>query len=139
MRYGVIDATARTAKIGGYKDIWEAGKTVGIKMGEVDFGAVSHSTSVVVYEYGLFVDPAEQKYFSINGQLFAGNAVVFDTNDQGEDIDMIRLPDITWYQNADAVEKAIQRGYIKRPEMRVNDKLLWSWPQKHEIPTRQNV
>jgi hypothetical protein len=102
---------------------------VGLKRGEIDFGSINRKMGIVVYEYGLFTPPAQQDYFSINGHLYAGNAVLFANDEQGETITLDSLPLITWFKNADAVEKAIHCGNVQRPRIATNDKVLWLWPQ----------
>lgn len=128
MKFGIIDAKRRTAAIGDYRDMEDAQRAAGLDPGAVDFGALSKHVHIVVWEYGLFAPTNAIHYFSVVGKLYAGNAVIFAADDSGRTIDLPMLPPVVFFQNADAVEKAIERGELQRPQMAVNGAVLWQWP-----------
>jgi hypothetical protein len=68
------------------------------------------------------------KYFSIYGQLFAGNAVLYAFNKSGETIDIRQLPAIMFYRDVAEVERAIDAGAVKRPQMSYGETVYWRWP-----------
>lgn|SRR5262245_22479141 len=130
-----VDAERRTIKAINVHDVSAAYRPLGLKAGEVDFGTICQDDqcllSIVVYEYGLFVPPESQNFFSIGDQLFAGNAVIFlASRETGEAIDLDIPPPICFYRSHVEVEGAIRSGSLQRPEMRVNNQLLWVWPQQ---------
>lgn len=98
---------------------------------KVDFGSIGRLLGFVVYEYSLFVPPAEQSYFGIAGKLIAGNAVFFGVGETGETVDLMKsqLPDIRFYLGANDVEAAIASGEIMRPQMSQGGHVFWRWPQ----------
>lgn len=93
---------------------------------------------IVVYEFGLREPVEKHKYFSIGNVLYAGNAVIFAVGAEGETVDITDaqlhtiLSHTTFHHNAAAVEWNIQQGWIDRPQMLVNDELLWQWPQGND-------
>lgn len=85
-----------------------------------------YGVSVVVYEYGLFVPPDQQRYFAINNKLYAGKALLYAFDNQGETIDLKRPPDVVFFGSVRAIEMAIEAGQIERP---ASQTLNWQWPQ----------
>jgi len=137
MRFGVINTVAKSATLQEHKTLWDAGEIVGLRTGNVDFGSITPTMQIVVYEYGLFTPKEEQCYFAINGRLYGGNAIIFGCNELGETVDLNYVPSITWFKNAHAVELAIQRGEVNRPEIKVNGKSIWQWPKKADAILRR--
>ena len=121
---------------------WEAYKTLGLDRMGVDHGVVARvadggGVGIVVYEFSLFVPVNEQRWFSIMGQLFGGNALLYGFDVHGETCDFDPPPPVVFYRSADEVEAAIARGEVKRPQMAVNQNVLWRWPDEHPIPQRK--
>lgn len=115
-------------------DLDEAKLLVGLQPLQVDHGQISSKLSIVVYEFGLFDPPEIQTYFSIGPRLYAGSAVVYQIDQKGETVDLdqknAQLVEhyLRFFANYEAVEAAIRSGDIERPVMRMNGKLIWSWP-----------
>jgi hypothetical protein len=63
------------------------------------------------------------------GSLYCGGAVPFGFDEHGEAANIDAPPAIMFYRNADAVEAAISRGELHRPQICVNGAVLWQWPQ----------
>lgn len=101
----------------------------GLEPLKIDHGIVIRTPhggiGIVVYEYSLFVPPAEQSYFAINGRLYGGNAVLYGF---GETISLPALLPVVFLPNAAAVERNITLGLVQRPQMIANDEVLWQWP-----------
>lgn len=102
-----------------------------IDLDKVDHGVVSPGLGIVVYEYGLFVPPAEQHYFSIRAKLYAGNAVLYAFDKMGETVSLARhaVPEIVFMPSAASVERSIQLGLVERPQMAINGEVTWQWPE----------
>ena len=107
---------------------------------EVDHGTVIPGLGIVVYEYSLFDEQAA--WFGAGGQLFAGKAVVYGYDGQGEGVDVKQSPaqfthnkeiHLRFYHSAAEVEAAIMLAEIQRPQMRVNGAVLWQWPQREHL------
>jgi hypothetical protein len=128
MRYITIDPIKGTVKAIETDDFQFALETAGLESGRVDHGVVELGVSIVVHEFGLFVDPERQRYFAIGDQLFAGKALLYGFDYRGETVDLRRVPDVKFFLNAKAVEKAIVDGTIQRPQMKLDSEVIWSWP-----------
>ena len=111
-------------------------RCINIKSGDVDFAVAAkaidqkgnrHGIGIVVGQFGLYEDPKYQHYFSIGYHLYAGNAVLYAFDAAGETIDMMVTPPVMFYRNADVVEDAIENGEIERPEVKVNNDVVWQW------------
>ena len=97
-------------------------------LNKVDHGRVAPRVGVVVDEFSLYVRPSSQSYFTIGGQLFAGNAVLYGFDDKGKSVDLLEIPDIGFLQNAAAVERNIALGLVFRPQITANGQVIWQWP-----------
>lgn len=101
----------------------------------LDFGVVGPQHSIVVHEFGLFVDSNEQSYFSLGRRLFAGNAVIFHEDETGTlvDVDPTFYKELQsklrFYESGGDVEKAITADEIDQPSMSVGGEVIWCWPQ----------
>jgi hypothetical protein len=117
------------------KRLEEAYAMVGLKAGEVDHGALmplvdGGNVGVVVYEFAFMVPASEQSYFSLNGQLFAGPAVLYQVDGFGLTVDMGGSTIVTkFYDDAAHVEYLIGQSVLERPAIRVNGEVLWQWPE----------
>jgi hypothetical protein len=130
MKFGLIDAKKRTAKINDFGYFELALKAAGLTAGNVDFGQLSRHVHIVVWEYSLFAPVHKMHYFSVVKMLFGGNAVIFASDEGGNTIDLPMLPPVTFFKDVEAVELAIDRGEVERPQTMVNGAVLWRWPDK---------
>jgi len=134
MKFATINPTERTVAVVEAANLEEAMKPMGLTYGQIDFGTLwrdpvyGHGTSIVVYQFGLFRGK-DGHYFSIGPQLYEGNAVVFDFNRAGDTVGLHTPPMVQFYRNANAVERAIDRGEIRRPSFAINNEIAWQWPQ----------
>lgn len=113
-------------------DVWKLQDAEAIAgLGNVDHGSLCRGIGYVVYEFSMFVPPSEQHYCGIAGHLIAGAAVLYGVDEAGETIDLMKsqIPDVRFYLGVNDVEAAIERGEIKRPQIAVNNAVLWQWPQ----------
>jgi hypothetical protein len=112
-------------------DYKQAMAEAGLKQGQIDFGTLTTNLSIIVYDYGLL--EGKENFFSIAKQLYQGNAVIYNCNDEGETIDVNRLmlPNLLqfwdWYKTVDDVEKGIAEDRVRRPSAAVNGKVVWEW------------
>jgi hypothetical protein len=110
-------------------DVDEIYSFAGLPPLEVDHGVVRPGIGVVVYEFGLFADPKDISYFAMEGQLFAGNAVLYGYDvKSGETRDVEDIPVPLWLEGQEGVEAAIAAGLVARPIMAVNGVVTWQWP-----------
>jgi len=101
----------------------------GLKRGEIDHGIVAPGVAIAVYQFSLYVPPAETHYFSIRDQLFAGKALLYGFNSAGDTIDLQAYPVPIFFASSQDVEFAIANGIVRRPRMTVNGQEVWRWPQ----------
>jgi len=136
MKFLLIDPKARKLHVGDFPELNDAKIAAGLNPREVDHGTVARRLSIVVYEFSLFVPPEEQFYFSLGDQLFAGSAVIYQTNSIGETVNFDKtiltatFPNpgwLRWYRSVNEIEAAISGGTLRRPQTAVNDTVLWSW------------
>ena len=114
---------------------YEAYKTLGLDQLRVDHGVVARfddggGVGIVVYEFSLFEPINEQRWFSILGQLFGGNALLYGFDASGETCGFDLPPPVVFYRDAHEVETAIASGQIKRPQIKVNENVIWQWPDE---------
>lgn len=86
MKFLLIDAKAKTAKVEDYKELSDAKTALGLD--KVDHGVLARGLGYVVDEFGLFKPADEQHYFSIGLLLIAGNCVMYAYNRAGETEDI---------------------------------------------------
>lgn len=107
-------------------------RAVGLTDGETDHGMITKHLGIVVYEFGLFKPPEYQVYTVIDFRLYAGNAVVYAVDDVGETIDAMAAHAFAtcclFLRGQREVERAIQMGAVRRPQMSVGEDLIWQWP-----------
>jgi hypothetical protein len=139
MKYAKIDVLAHTLTVIEAADPQEGQRLCGLKHNKVDHGIVYREPkeggiAIVVDEYGLFVRPLDQRYFAIGRHLYAGNAMLYafdadgDTTDFGAvEEDLVRKH-LSWFADATEVARAIFAGEVDRPEMLLNGAKLWEWP-----------
>lgn len=129
MRFLLIRPEQVRAELEEHEDVPSALRALGLRQGEIDHGTVSQYLGIMVYEYGFLRPIEEQRLFSIWGQLFCGNALVYRFGQRGETVDMCRalVPPVTFYSGAKEVERSIRAGLVQRPYTAVNDQILWRW------------
>jgi hypothetical protein len=99
---------------------------------QVDFGTLSQNLSIVVYEYGLMRGKPNE-YFALGQSLFNGNAIIFQTDEEGENADInqnsidIIQRNLKFYCDPQSAEIDILLGNIIRPESSINGQVFWSW------------
>jgi hypothetical protein len=132
MKYGRIMPETKTFDIIEADDFQEAKRMCGLDPNQVDHGLVwrdeNGGVSIVVYEYGL-LEPERTDYFVLNRHLYVGPALLYQHDRGGETVDYDGpTVGVRWLHSAAEVEQAIKDDLVNRPESRVNDLLVWSWP-----------
>jgi hypothetical protein len=129
-QYIIVNPKDRTIKPVLAETLDEAKLVAGLAIDSTDHGSLVRGLGYVVYEYGLFVPPAQQSYFGVAGKLIAGTAVFYRYDDMGEtqDLRLSEFPDVRWYLGVNDVEASIDRGEIVRPTMSMNNVVFWQWP-----------
>ena len=138
--FAIIEPKLHRIRTGDFTDYKAAVVDAGLKIDELDFGTVAQwrdgrTLSIIVYEYGL-MKPDSEAYFGFNGQLYNGNAVLFQANAEGETISLD--PNLTkhfetdcthfkWYADSAAVEVGITNREVARPQSSVNGEVVWEW------------
>jgi hypothetical protein len=134
MKFGIVDPRAARVEIVESPDLWDAAQTVGVISGQTDHGLIVRDASggigMFCYEFGLFIPPDEQRYFSVGRLLVAGAAVFYCFDAEGENVDLDEMPPIIFYRDAHQVERAIRADDIDRPQIAVNDVVYWRWPER---------
>jgi hypothetical protein len=130
MRFVTIDATEMRVELVSARGTQECYKLVGLDPKKVDHGTAATGVAIVVHGLGLWENPETTKYFSIGSKLFAGNAVLYGYDAEGETINLNEKPPVIFYRSHYEVEAAIQRGEIERPCMLINGETIWQWPDK---------
>jgi hypothetical protein len=129
MRFIIVDPAKKTVTPANLDSLKDAQAVVGLE--NVDHGQLRRDLCYVVYEYGFYIPPQDQHYFSIGQVLFAGGVVFYGINEMGETVDVKSdTLSVVFYKNAGDVEAAILAQKIIRPVLAVNDVELWRWPQK---------
>lgn len=133
MKFVLIEPAKPKVEIIDAAEMAKACARAGLESTKVDHGVVSRTKqrgiSIVVYEFGLFVPVQKQYYFAIGKHLYAGNAILYAFNYEGATIDFLPpIPMLAFFENALAVEDAIHRHTVDRPQMLLNGELIWSWP-----------
>ena len=104
-----------------------------VGLNKVDFGIVKDGLSIVVDEFGL-LSPCKFGYCSINGQLYAGKAIIHGYNPFDGNTVSVTHGQLQWlkehttcYANAETVEAHIANGRVRRPTVGVNGQILSEW------------
>lgn len=107
----------------------------GLKTGEIDIGNLGKNYSIAVYEFGL-LEELNQGYFTLNGFLYAGNALVFAIDDTGATVSVtpadlaLVSTSCAFYETALQVEAEIVAGLVHRPQSSVGGVVHWQWTPK---------
>ena len=138
MKYGILDPKARTLTYAEAKDAHAAYRLAHLPMGKIDHGVLMRlphrgGIGYAVYEFGFYVPAAQQSYCSITGtgRLIAGTALLYEFSEGGRTIDLSedwRIEPM-WFSGQEAVEEAIVAGIVPRPEVKLNNDVIWAWPQ----------
>lgn len=133
-QFVLIEPAERRLSLKPFADLSAALAAVGLHIGEVDFGSLMPDHSIVVYEFGLFEPPAQQHYFALGKNLYAGNAVVFaevegESGDVSKECWNLLRSNLHWFGGMQEVEKAIDQEQIIQPSIKVNGEVVWVWPQ----------
>lgn len=131
MKFAVVLPAEKRITVVDVPDLRDAIRRAGLEPGAVDHGHVFRGLGVVVGEHGLYVPPAEQSYFSISRRLYAGNAVLYATNDAGDTVDYDHGGRWfgEWFDDAAGVEVAVAAGRVERPTLAVGADVVWRWPE----------
>lgn len=144
-KYAIVDVTEKTVELVEMKTLEMALNRAGLKTGEVDWSGMGHTRdkrhiTLMAYEFGLRPDyngGREFKYCRIGNQMYAGNLVIFASDEEGENADMTQqevnflMKHMEWLEDKAACEKAIEAGRIERPHMSVNGEVMWQWNREN--------
>lgn len=136
MKYlGIFPRECRYRVVEG-SDLRDALPKVGLQSGQIDFGSLVPGLTIVVYEFGL-TDECQpgQCFFTLNGGLYAGNALLYQTDANGDTVDfdtdrwrkLLGATSLWWLGSAGAAERAIQAGVVTRPVITINGETVWEW------------
>ncbi len=126
MYFVTIDARERRVMRENYTSLADAQEFMGLK--DVDHGTASPGTGIIVSEFGLFEPVDKQHYFAIGNTLYGGNAVLYRYDKGGATVDMGPIPTITFFYGTEPIEAAIKSGEIRRPQIKCDGTVIWSWP-----------
>jgi hypothetical protein len=113
MKYGVIKD--QTAKIEDHNALLDAVMASGLDPASVDHGSLTREMAIVVGEFSLMHGGENPKFWSIGRQLSQGPGVIYQVDENGETIDLVQLPPILFYRDAEQVNKALEHNHIDRP------------------------
>jgi hypothetical protein len=143
MKFVIIKPAERTVEDVEAAEPHDVFERVGLERLRTDSGIIGRPSEkhagvgIFVFEFGMFIDPAEQHYFAFGSKLFAGNAVLYGFDEAGETIDVLPAKNIrsiiTWFSDCHAVEHAIRTGQITRPQLVVNGVKEWQWPERRNV------
>jgi hypothetical protein len=138
MRFGIVNPFVQNVTLEEFATIELAMARAGLV--NVDHGVVFPVSrdnplglliglAIMVYEFSLFAPPDRQAYFAIDSHLYAGHAVLYAFDKDGNEVDLPGTPRVVFMPSAAAVERNIQLGFVQRPFMAVNGVKTWEWPQ----------
>jgi hypothetical protein len=132
MKFVIVDPWKHEVRRVNARDANEAEVMAGLQPGQVDFGEAAPNVGIIVFEFGLLEPPAEQRYFTVGswGGLYAGAAVLYAFDDDGETVDLDEPPPVRFLDTREEVEAAIAAGTVRRPYTSVNGVVLWEWPDQ---------
>jgi len=139
--HALINPMKKTVEFEYFPNHQPACDKLGLPSGELDHGIVGqthdYNVCIFVYEYGLVRPQHPNGWWSLNGQLFNGPAVLYAANNEGETIDIPQVlrngspshleQHIIWIGDKEHVERLIQMGEINRPQTFINGESVWSW------------
>lgn len=137
-KYIIIEPQKKALRLFAAEKFEDALIEAKLKSSELDFGYVVHGYQIAVFEYGLMHGKVDE-YFRLGQQLFNGNAVMFRCDEHGETIDASQAivdhmnancPDVEFFLNESAVEKAITERRLVRPQSSINGEVFWAWSAK---------
>lgn len=139
--FGIIKPQERRAYLHDFPDLRAAQVEVNLASVGIDFGIAEPGVGIITFEFALLAEPAPDRkyyYFSIAKNLYGGPSVLYGFDEKGYTIDLPTMPHPIWFQDADAVEKAIERGEVIRPVTAINEQVIWQWPQQSWIPKQRS-
>lgn len=127
--FGLLRANLFSFVLAQFENLEEAERAIGLNPGQVDHGQLTRGISYVCYEFGLYLPPHQTFYAAIGTKLIVDRAVFYAVNQVGETVDLQSLPTVAYYGRGRArVEAAIEAGVVERPCIKVNNLLIWEWP-----------
>jgi hypothetical protein len=126
MYFITIDARERRVMRENYASLADAQEIMGLK--NVDLGTASPGIGIIVSEFGLFEPVDKQHYFAIGNTLYGGNAVLYRYDESGATVDVGPIPNMTFFYGIEPIEAAIKSGEIRRPQIKCDGEVIWSWP-----------
>jgi hypothetical protein len=132
-KFWIVEPGSRISYPYTCKHHYQAVEHAGLETLHVDHGTVAHDAdsggiAIIVFETGLYSDPAIIPYFTIGGRLYAGNAVLYGYDAAGETIDLSSIPPIKFYSNKQEIETDIDAGLVTRPMISIGNHVVWRWP-----------
>lgn len=133
MKFIAIKPDIRTLQYLEGDDPFKAIERLGIDPMRTNHASLGKDVSIILDEIGLLREE-QQEFFTLGNRLFAGPAIVYQIDDEGETIDTQPwvLEQIaracTFYNSRESVEAAIQRKNIERPQ---NGITTWKGGQPH--------
>ena len=139
MKIGIVDPASLRFDIVDVSDVREAVVQAGLHPDRTDHGLIYRDYRVggvarICYEFALFVPAQRQRYFSVQHFLCAGPHVLYQFDAEGETVDLTALPPVIFYRDASEVERAIDAQIVERPQMSINNEVLWRWPDPPNDP-----
>jgi len=132
MRYVTIEPESHLISFIECDTFEEALQRAGLTIGQVDHGLIDNDAGVgiVVAEFGLFVEPERQHYFTFGGRLYGGNALLYGYGEEGQTVDVpnIHLAPI-FLHGREEVEEAIKSEFVVRPVKCTEGFIMWQWPE----------
>jgi hypothetical protein len=133
MKFGVVDPRCIRAEVIDAPNWADAAKQAGLESGHIDHGMLLRDRdggiAYFCYEFAMFVPMHKQRYFSIGRRLIAGTALIYAFDQTGTERDLVEIPPVIFYRDAEQVEKAIAAGSLDRPTMIVDGEQHWAWPE----------
>jgi hypothetical protein len=139
MKYGRIMPVSKTFDIIESDDFQEAKRMCGLDPAQVDHGTLwaeptGGGVAIVVYEFGMF-EPERTDYFALGGKLYVGSALLYGFDGGGDTVDFSYPPaglSVSWFNSVVEVEQAIWLGLVERPVIKMNNVVVWQWPNPRE-------
>ena len=128
MRYAVVVVQNENIYLTDRHTIDDAKKLAGLEPLGVDHGTVKTGLGIILYEFGL-LEPMTH-YFILNRTLYAGNAILYAFNEEGETVPVPRSVlafEIKFLHGVNAAEAALKKGEADRPYTSINGVKISEW------------
>jgi hypothetical protein len=130
MKYAIIKCPSTYEMV--EAETFDAAKALaGLKPLQTDIGAIIMGVSIVVYEFGLYLPAKDQSYFTIGRELYVNSGLLYHWDAEGETrpfTDRLFRICTPTFMTYDEVEEAIKKGTMNRPTMKLNNEIIWQWP-----------